>query len=71
MDRAGSQDLRAHTIGSKCQIGANAVVNRSFAEDGITIAGVPARKVSAHANPHIRKFLLDGSADGSSKPWHD
>ncbi len=27
-------------------IGANAVVNRSFLEPGITIAGVPARKIS-------------------------
>ena len=33
-------------IGDDCAIGANAVVNRSFSESGITIAGVPARKVS-------------------------
>ena len=26
-------------------IGANAVVNKSFKEEGITIAGVPARKI--------------------------
>ena len=33
-------------IGDDVAIGANAVVNRSFPEGGITIAGVPARKVS-------------------------
>ena len=33
-------------IGNDVAIGANAVVNRSFPEDGITIAGVPARKIS-------------------------
>ena len=34
-------------IADDCAIGANAVVNRSFTEPGITIAGVPARKVSS------------------------
>lgn len=33
-------------IGDDVAIGANAVVNRSFPESGITIAGVPAKKVS-------------------------
>ncbi|RGV50994.1 serine acetyltransferase [Bacteroides intestinalis] len=45
-------------IGSNCQIGANAVVNRSFEDIGITIAGIPARKVSDHANPYRREYLL-------------
>jgi serine O-acetyltransferase len=33
-------------IADNVAIGANSVVNRSFLEEGITIAGVPARKVS-------------------------
>jgi serine O-acetyltransferase len=33
-------------VADNIAIGANAVVNRSFTEEGITIAGVPARKVS-------------------------
>jgi serine O-acetyltransferase len=33
-------------IGNDIAIGANSVVNRSFEEPGITIAGAPARKVS-------------------------
>lgn len=46
------------TIADECQIGANAVVNMNFTEKGITIAGVPARKVSDNPNPHIRTYLL-------------
>ena len=46
-------------IGNNCQIGANAVVNKSFEEEGITIAGVPAKKISNHSNPYIRKYLLN------------
>ena len=46
------------TIADECQIGANAVVNKSFDEKGITIAGVPARKVSDKPNPHLRDFML-------------
>jgi serine O-acetyltransferase len=34
------------TIGDNCVIGANAVINKSFKENGITIAGVPGKKVS-------------------------
>lgn len=41
-------------IGNKCAIGANAVVNKSFPEEGITIAGVPARKVSSKGNAYLR-----------------
>lgn len=33
-------------IGDDVAIGANAVVNRSFPENGVTLAGVPAKKVS-------------------------
>ena len=46
-------------IADNCQIGANAVVNKSFEEKGISIAGVPAKKISNHPNPYKRNFLLD------------
>lgn len=45
-------------IADKCQIGANAVVNKSFEENGITIVGIPAKKVSDIPNPHVRTYLL-------------
>ena len=41
------------TIASDIAIGANSVVTKSFEEGGITIAGVPAEKISdnnSHAN---------------------
>ena len=34
------------TIGDNCVIGANAVVNKSFKEDNITIGGIPAKIIS-------------------------
>lgn len=45
-------------IADNCQIGANAVVNKSFEEPGISIAGVPAKKIGNHPNPNIRKRYL-------------
>lgn len=33
------------TIGNNIKIGANSVVTKSFLEDGITIAGIPAKKI--------------------------
>ena len=37
-------------------IGANAVVNKSFLEQNITIAGIPAKKISDHGSDrHITK----------------
>lgn len=41
-------------IANRCAIGANAVVNRSFLEEGISIAGIPAKKVSDKGNPYIK-----------------
>ena len=46
------------SIGNDCQIGANAVVNKSFNEDGISIAGIPAKKISNHPNPHARTYMI-------------
>ena len=43
------------TIANGIVIGANAVVNKSFTEENITIAGVPARKVKDSGNPYQRK----------------
>lgn len=38
-------------IASDIAIGANAMVNKNFEESGITIAGIPAKKISSH-NSH-------------------
>lgn len=42
------------SIANNIAIGANAVVNKSFWEDNITIAGVPARKVSDKGNIYAK-----------------
>lgn len=42
------------TIPSRCAIGANSVVNKSFEEENITIAGIPAKKISDKGNPYIK-----------------
>lgn len=42
----GAKLYGATVIGNDCVIGANAVVTKSFLENGITIAGVPARIIS-------------------------
>lgn len=42
-------------IASRIAIGAGAVVNKSFMEENITIAGVPARKVKDGGDPYHRK----------------
>lgn len=42
----GAKILGNIVIADDCVIGANAVVTKSFTEPGITIAGVPARKIS-------------------------
>ena len=41
-------------IGSGIAIGANAVVNKSFDEENISIAGIPARKINNTGNIYIR-----------------
>ncbi len=41
-------------IASRCAVGANAVVNKSFEEENITIAGIPAKKISNNGNPYIK-----------------
>lgn len=44
-------------IPDDCQIGANAVVNKSVREKGVTIAGVPARKITDNPNPYKRNYF--------------
>ncbi len=46
-------------IGSNCVIGANAVVTKSFPEDGLTLAGVPAKVI---ANGGTGERILQGAA---------
>ena len=46
---AGSQIFGGVQLADRITVGAGAVVNRSFTEPGITIAGVPARKVGGPA----------------------
>ncbi len=49
-------------------IGANAVVNKNFLEPNITIAGVPARKISDHGTECWNKGVRDrGDAPGSER----
>jgi serine O-acetyltransferase len=37
-------------IGNNCVIGANAVVTKSFVEEGLTIAGVPAKIITRNGD---------------------
>lgn len=41
-------------IADNIAIGANSFVNKSFLEEGITIAGAPARKISDKGSSHVR-----------------
>lgn len=50
----GAKIFGGITLGSDLMIGANAVVNKSFYENGITLAGVPAKKISQKGNYHKR-----------------
>ena len=52
------------TIADNIAIGANSVVNKSFFEPGITIAGAPAKKVSDKGSDGL---LIKGSELVSSK----
>lgn len=53
---SGAKVIGDVKIGNGISIGANSVVTKSFEEDNITIAGVPARKIS---NNGSYKFLKD------------
>lgn len=45
-------------IGNNVAIGANSFVNKSFNEDNITIAGIPAKKISNNNSFHSMNKLL-------------
>ena len=51
---SGARILGKVQIANNIAIGANAVVTKSFLEESITIAGVPAKKISDHDS---RKFI--------------
>ena len=51
---SGARILGTVQIANNIAIGANAVVTKSFLEESITIAGVPAKKISDHDS---RKFI--------------
>lgn len=53
----GAKIIGAIHLGNDIAIGANAVVAKTFVENGITLGGVPARKISSHTS---RDFLADG-----------
>lgn len=46
-------------LGSNIAIGANAVVNKSFEQDGISIGGVPAKVIAEHG---CNDFVIDAVA---------
>ena len=53
----GAVILGGIELGNDVAIGANAVVNKSFLEDDITIAGVPAKKISNNGSSAWRKNI--------------
>lgn len=55
----GAVILGGVTLADGIAIGANAVVNKDFSEPNITIAGVPARKISDHGSESWNKGIRD------------
>lgn len=47
---SGARIIGDISIASNIAIGANAVVTKSFLEEGITIAGIPAKKISNNSS---------------------
>lgn len=45
---SGCKVIGSVHIADKCVVGANAVVIKDIVEEGITVAGVPAKKISEH-----------------------
>lgn len=59
---SGARIIGDISIANDIAIGANAVVNKTFTEDGITIAGVPAKKISnnnSHSNLNKAIFNIE------------
>lgn len=53
---SGAKIMGEVTVADNIAIGANAVVTKSFNERGITLAGVPARKISQNSSLHLLKY---------------
>ena len=47
-------------LGNAITVGANAVISKSYLDNGVTLAGMPARKISNHTS---RGCLADGLYD--------
>jgi serine O-acetyltransferase len=62
----GVQMFGKITIGNNIAIGANSVVNKSFPEDGISIAGAPAEKISDKG--FHTAFVVPRSSSGTVRP---
>lgn len=61
---SGARIIGNIRIADDIAIGANAVVNKNFLDNGITIAGVPAKKISnnnSHSNLNEQLFLVGES----------
>jgi len=54
----GVKIFGAISIADNTAIGANAVVNKSFIEEGVTIAGVPAKKISDKSSIGLRQKTI-------------
>ena len=50
----GAKIIGDITLGNNIAVGANAVITKSFNEDGITLGGVPAKKIS---NNNSQEFI--------------
>ncbi len=64
----GAVILGGITLADGIAVGANAVVNKSFPEPDITIAGVPARKISDHGRESWNKGARVHGDDGKETP---
>ena len=57
---SGARIIGEIELGNDIAIGANAVVNKSFKENGITIAGVPAKKISSNnSHSNLNSMIFD------------
>ena len=61
---SGARIIGDIKIENNIAIGANAVVNKSFLENGITIAGVPAKKISSNSSKsNLNKMLFENTKE--------
>lgn len=53
---SGAKIIGEVSVANNIAIGANAVVTKSFKEEGITLAGVPAHKISQNSSKNLLKY---------------